>query len=134
MTFTTAEYLAMEARLRGKGVTQTASSHKPVEREIPLHDKIIKHCNAQWPPWKFRHARTDKRTTEELGVEDFSIFLPGGKTLHLEIKARDEKQTKEQLIWAKQLEMLGHAVHVVRDWETFLELTHQPLPLAGEGK
>ena len=122
MTFTTADYLTMEARLRSKGVTQAASSHKPVEREVPLHDKIIKHCNSQWPVWKFRHARTDKRTTEEVGVEDFTIFLPDGKTLHVECKARDEKQTKEQLIWAKQLEMLGHQVFVIRSMEEFLDV------------
>jgi hypothetical protein len=128
MTFTTADYMTMEARLRGKRVTQTASSHKPVEREVTLHEKIIKHCQSQWPVWKFRHARTDKRTTEEIGVEDFTIFLPGGKTLHVEVKARDEKQKKEQLIWAKQLEMLEHRVFVVRDWESFLELTKEQTP------
>jgi hypothetical protein len=125
MTFTTANYIAMETRLASKRKGAAPSGSTPVEKEIPLHEEIIRYCNSRWPVWKFRHARTDKRTTEEIGVEDFTIFLPGGKTIHCEIKARDEKQTKEQLIWAKQLEMLGHQVFVVRSMESFLELTRE---------
>ncbi len=123
MRMTLAEYLAYEARSIASRKRVIGDDSTPVTQEIPLHDEIIKYCRSQWPAWKFRHARTDKRTTEEIGVEDFTIFLPGGKTLHLELKAKDKKQTPEQLAWAKQLEMLGHQVHVIRSMEEFLQLT-----------
>lgn len=125
MRLTLAQYLECQARLDAKrGHVDTTAAPPPVAKEIPLHEEIIKYCAKQWPPWKFRHARTDKRTTEEIGVEDFTLFLPGEKTLHIECKARDEKQTKEQLIWAKQLEMLGHRVYVVRNMEEFMKLVN----------
>ena len=87
-----------------------------------LHEQIMEHCGKQWPRWKYRHARTDKKTTEELGTEDFTIFLPGNKTLHVECKARNEKPSPEQLIWATELRMLGHTVHFVWSFEEFLAL------------
>lgn len=126
MRMTQAEYLAYEARTlarRSREKNNGVHYSPPVEKEIPLHDEIIRYCNAQWPVWKFRHARTDRKTTEEKGVEDFTIFLPGGKTLHIECKAKNKKQTIDQRDWAKQLEMLGHRVHVCRSMEEFLQLT-----------
>lgn len=123
MRMTMAEYLAYEAKHGLRHGFIPKGQETEVEKEIPLHDEVIKFCRSQFPPWKFRHARTDKRTTEEIGVEDFSIFMPGGKTLHVECKAKDKKQTPEQLAWAKQLEMLNHKLHVVTSFEQFLQLT-----------
>ena len=129
MRLSQAEYLQVEARLNSKRKPVAASGQpEPVEREVKLHESIMKHCAAQWPRWKYRHARTDKRTTEEVGTEDFTIFLPGGVTLHLECKARGGKQSPEQLAWAKQLEMLEHRLYVVTSFDKFLEIVRKELP------
>jgi hypothetical protein len=87
-----------------------------------LHEQIMAHCDAQWPRWKYRHSRTDKKTHEEEGVEDFTIFLPSGRTVHIECKSRDGKLTARQRDWAKELSMLGHEVFLVRSLEEFLEV------------
>jgi len=93
---------------------------EPVERERDLHDDIMTWCKSQWPQIKFRHARMDRATTEELGCEDFTLFLPEGRVAHIECKKKGQKQTQEQLAWACQLGRLGHKVSVVTNMEEFL--------------
>jgi hypothetical protein len=91
-----------------------------------LHEQIIKHCNEQWPRWKFRHSRTDKKTHEELGVEDFTVFLPMGRTLHVECKAKGGKLSIDQAGWINEMSKLGHTVHVVQSLDEFIQLTKTP--------
>ena len=121
-------YLAHQAKFpvagRQSPVTRPEAL-EPAERETGkggLHEQIIEYCGKQWPRWKYRHARTDKKTTEELGTEDFTIFLPAGRTLHVECKARNEKPSPQQLSWATELRMLGHTVHFVWSFEEFLKV------------
>lgn len=90
--------------------------------EIPLHNRIIKHCREQWPAWKYIHANPVVKSTIGKGCQDFTLFLPSGRILCVECKARDEKPDKDQLIWHKEMEMLGHTVHVVRSFDEFLKL------------
>jgi len=93
-----------------------------VERERDLHDDIIEFCNAQWPPWKFIHARMDKRSTIAVGANDFTIFASRGRTFCIECKRKNEKLDPDQLIWQKQMDMLGHRVFVVRNMDEFREV------------
>jgi len=124
MRFTQAEYIQHELRVAA-GRKQPAAASSGDEREVGrggLHEKIMRHCDAQWPKWKYIHARTDQRSTVGIGVHDFTIYLPG-RVLNIECKTKEGKPTPEQLAWALQLEMLGHKVHVVRSMDEFLALT-----------
>lgn len=91
-------------------------------KELPLHDKIIEHCDAQRPRWKYIRANPVVKSTIKKGAQDFTVFLPGGVTLCIECKSRDGKLDPEQRIWAREMEMLGHHVHLVRSYSEFLSL------------
>ena len=124
-TFTQQQVIEHELRVAA-GKRHPAAASSGEEREVGmggLHQKITQHCDSQWPRWKCIHCRTDKRSTVGVGVHDFTIYLPGGRLLNVECKTRTGKPTPEQLAWAKELEMLGHTVHVVRSMEEFLALT-----------
>ena len=98
------------------------SAGNPVDLEGKLHNQIIEWCDHQWPVLKYIHARRDKKATIGVGIQDFTIFLPGGRVLCVECKARNEKPDDAQLAWALQMRMLGHTVHCIRSWEEFAEL------------
>jgi len=104
---------------------QPAVQDEPVSDERALHRQIMAWCDSQWPRVKYRHSRCDKPTREEVGVEDFSIFLPGGKTLHCEVKSKNGKRTKEQQAWAMEMEKLGHTVHLVTSFDQFTQLAQE---------
>lgn len=109
----------MKARLEGPQKREPVADGA-VTKEIPLHNAIIDYCNSQWPRWRYRHCNPSKKSTDTEGCEDFTIFLPGNKTLHIECKTASGKLSDKQREWIKELEMLGHDVHVVRSFEEFL--------------
>lgn len=122
--FTTSWYLNKLAQ-QNKGKSLAFLGKEGVEAvrlEGKLHQDICNHCDAQWPRWKVIHARMDKKNTIGIGVHDFTVFLPRGRMLCIECKAGNEKLTHEQLVWRKELEFLGHTVHVVRSMQEFLTL------------
>lgn len=93
------------------------------DREWPLHAAIIEHCDKQSPRWRYRHMRYNVPSTEDIaGAEDFTIFMPFGRTLHIECKKSDGKLDKDQVIWKYEMDRLGHVVHTVRSFQEFLEL------------
>lgn len=125
MTLTNIQYQEVLVRLGRNTKRPQTSIHEPCSRETGkggLHERIIEHCNKQWPRWKFRHARTDRPTTEEKGVEDFTLFLPGNRTIHCECKSRDGKLSIDQQSWRLEMGLLGHEVHTVDSFEKFLEV------------
>lgn len=95
------------------------------QRELPLHDDIIKHCLSQHPRWKYIHANPAARSTIAKGAQDFTIFLPHGRTLCIECKAKDGKLSPDQLAWRLEMEMLGHTVHVIQSMGEFLKLVSE---------
>lgn len=97
-----------------------------VTSEFPLHEEIVSYCDSQRPRWKYIHARTDKKSTIGVGVCDFVLFLPNGKTACIECKSKTGKLSEAQLIWKKEMEMLGHTVHVIRSFQEFVVLTNKP--------
>ena len=121
MSWTPQQFLDYELRQRRESQVRREILTK-VERELSLHDDIIRYCQSQWPPWKFIRARPDQRSTIAKGAHDFTIFLPN-RILCIECKRSDGKPDADQQVWAKELEMLGHRVHVVRSMEEFLALT-----------
>lgn len=119
-----------------------AGKHKPAAnqpaaavREVGrdgLHEQIMQHCNAQWPRWKFRHARTDCPTTEELGVEDFTVFLPKNVTIHVECKSATGKKSPKQRDWGYEMGLLEHEVHTVRSLKGFIEVCDKAMKSKNE--
>lgn len=123
--WTRAEYQMHMARLKSAAKAQETVGEAPA-REVGkggLHEQIIRWCDNQWPKWKYIHARCDRKSTIDLGAPDFVIFCPNGRLLVIECKMPGKKRTPEQLAWALQLEMLGHACELVTTMEEFLALT-----------
>lgn len=119
MGISPSDYLAMKARLEKPMASQSAG--EPVDREGKLHEDIIKFCGDQWPRWKIIHARMDKRSTIAVGAQDFTIFRPGGVLL-VECKKKGGKLDPDQQIWRKEMEMIGHTVHIVWSMNDFEKL------------
>jgi len=124
MGITPDQFLEMQRRtLKARGVVeQVALVGTGVDLEIPLHNEIIKHCNAQFPRWKFIHANPSQPSSIQVGCSDFPIiYLPGGKFVIVEVKAKNGKLKPEQLAWNLELEMLGHTPKVVRSMDEYRE-------------
>ena len=99
----------------------------PVERESALAKAILAHCAAQWPRWKVKFARTDKKSTLPVGCHDMTIFANDGRIFCFELKRGKEKPSHEQLIWNAELANLGHLVHVIRSMPEFLDAVGEKL-------
>ncbi len=72
--------------------------------------------------WYYVHSRMDKRTTTQLGVTDFIVAIPGGKTLWCEAKRKGGKLSQEQNITRHILLASGHWHEVVYSIEQFNKL------------
>ena len=59
------------------------------------------------------------------GSTDFLIFLPEGKTLHLEVKVGKNRQTANQKAYQQKCEALGHTYRVVRSTREVQELLNE---------
>lgn len=51
---------------------------------------------------------------EGRGMADILVFLPGGLTLHWELKATAGRQSPEQESWARELASFGHEYFLIR--------------------
>lgn len=51
------------------------------------------------------------------GSPDYYVFLPNGRTIHLEIKNETGRQSVEQLEWEMKCKKLGHEYFVARSLE-----------------
>jgi hypothetical protein len=118
------EFEAMQARVAPK----LPKADVPADAcmvEAELHQQIQKYCNSQWPPWKFLEFRMDK-PAPVVGVPDFTIWASGGRVFNVECKTKTGKQDDPQIIWQHEIELLGHAYHVVRSMKEFLEIVKVP--------
>jgi len=121
MRFTHADYIAACARM-SKTKQQTLAPFASNKSEAALHQEIIDFCRAQNPKWKFIRCRMDVPSTIDPGAQDFTIFAPRGVVYCIECKTAKGKLTREQEGWRHEMEFNGHAVHVVRSFEEFLEI------------
>ena len=64
----------------------------------------------------------DKQSTLEKGTPDMVIFGPFPLVLIIECKAKNRKQSGEQLAWACQARALSWPVHVCRNFDQFMAL------------
>ncbi len=133
-TFTAFDAIHMQAncdRNRKRADFVADAAGEPVALESDLHESIMKYCDRQWPRWKYIRARMDKKSTMQVGCQDFTIFARvkidedyGARVFCIECKARNEKPSPEQLAWHKEMEMVGFTVHVVRSMDEFLEVVN----------
>ena len=90
------------------------------DREATLHDRVEAECRRMG--WYVVHSRLDRPTTTAIGVPDFVIALPNGRTLWLECKAKGGKLTIAQGAAQAWLRKLGHTAETVWTFERFLEI------------
>jgi len=124
VSWTSADQIAYETRRKVN--SERLEVLEGCEKEAELHNQICDHCDKQWPKWKYIHARMDKRSTVEVGAQDFTIFMPAGRTLCIECKAKSKKLRPDQLAWKLEMERLGHQVHTIRNFDEFLNLLTPP--------
>lgn len=91
-----------------------------VEKESELHDQIEKELKRL--RWVYSHSRMDRATTTAIGLPDFIIAAPDGKTFWLEAKGAKTKVTSEQWGTIQWLRSLGHRAEIVRSLEQFLKV------------
>lgn len=119
MPFTTADLIAMQARLSPKRVT----SPDAVADESELAEDIRKFCVSKG--WLICRARTDRRSTIPVGWPDFSIFRDAARPVFAELKRKNGKVSTEQLGTISHLRKLGYVAGIVDSMSSFLELIKQ---------
>lgn len=127
------EWREHERRLSARKVANSSGAmaiayDEPALRETGkggLHEQIMDYCDARWPKWVYVHSRTDQPSSVSVGLPDFVIALPNGKTLWLECKAKGGKLTTEQLAWKLKLEMLKQHYACVYSFQEFVETVNQ---------
>lgn len=120
MGISPAQFLEMQVRVANQKPPAPPSDAE--KNELKLHDKIINYCNSRWPKWKYIHANPSVRSTIQVGAQDFTIFADRARVFCIECKSKTGKRDQDQQIWAKEMEMLGFTVHLVRSMEEFFNL------------
>jgi hypothetical protein len=105
-------------------LAKTANSKPPCANpatdESKLQDDIEQYCLSKgWYPIR---SRMDRPTTVMPGCPDLIIFADNGRNFQVECKAKNRKQTTEQMAAQAWLNKLGHNYHLVRSFEEFLEV------------
>ena len=83
MNWTKQQVIDYETRMRGTPSIGREIGQK-IERELTLHDDIIRFCNSQWPRWKYIHANPVEPSTIACGCQDFTIFCSNNRVLCVE--------------------------------------------------
>lgn len=92
------------------------------DREAQLQQRI-----ADWldeKRWPYVRQRMDRATSCQVGVPDFIIAAPAGKTLWIECKVVGNKLSQEQVVWIHRLETSGHNARVVYSFDEFLVIAN----------
>ena len=106
MSFSTADYLAMQARLAKKApVPQNADTIKEVGNG-GIQDKIEEWMKTQIPNIWYDIKRSDLPTTSRKGVPDITGVFHG-VPFSIEVKRKGSKPTQEQLGELRWLELAG---------------------------
>lgn len=90
-----------------------------VEKEADLQQQIRNFLVER--RWAFVWSPMHSRTSTGIGVVDFVIAAPKGRTLWVEAKTRTSKLRPEQIGFKMLLEAQGHEHHVVRSYREFSE-------------
>ena len=106
MSFSTAEFLAMQARLAKKApAPQNADTIKEVGKG-GIQDKIEEWMKTQIPNIWYDIKRTDIPTSSRCGIPDV-VGVYRGKSFAIEVKRKGGKVTQGQLGELRWLELAG---------------------------
>lgn len=105
---------AATAMLRSDAGSPTKAE---VKAEKELHGLISQELRRR--EIRFLHADMRKSSTLPVGHPDYTIFLPGGRTIFAEIKTGTGRLAPHQEAYIKALEADGFEVWVPRSFEIF---------------
>jgi hypothetical protein len=95
---------------------------KPV-RESEIHKQISQECHRRG--LLAFHGAMHKKSARTPGEPDYTVLLPGGKVLLVEVKTSNGNLSEAQERVAGHAWQLGHTVHVVRRFEEFHDLVRK---------
>lgn len=107
-----------------KGIVSVKAKSKTHETEAQLHQEILEYCRSKG--WPVVHSRLDRPATVGVGTPDFTVAMPGGKTIWVEAKTAKGKLRPEQQAWLAALRAKGHRAGVVRHLQEFIIMTEVP--------
>jgi len=95
-------------------------------RERELQDQIAQFLNLR--DVHFSRSRMDRKTTVAKGYYDFSIVLPGGRHLAVEVKVPGGVISEDQKrLFDRYWDQTHHVVHIVFSLEQFVRLLDEQL-------
>lgn len=97
-------------------------------KESQLHTKIITYCQSR--KWIAFHGSMAHRSFRTLGEPDLTILADKGHFYLVELKSAKGKLKPDQAAIAHQAGLLGHIVHIIRNYKSFVELVeglHNPM-------
>jgi len=115
----------VESHLEGYKI-KMKGSNRHVEEETPDEGPEIalqRKCEAWLKERGYPFVHDLSRKKNKAGnILDLHIYLPKGRHVVIEIKARGKKMTPEQIETFKKIMFLGHEIHEVRSFRRFLEI------------
>jgi hypothetical protein len=87
------QFREMEARVAPKVADKRTPNAVDLEKD--LHEQIETICKAKG--YLVRHDRMGRKTTGQIGWPDYEIFMPNKRFCALELKAKGNKASEEQL-------------------------------------
>lgn len=106
----------------GPSPSSETSTTEGVDRESTLQTEIREWCSKKWPEWIPYGPRFGVKSTVGEGAADLVVFGPFPIVIVVETKAGKRKQDGPQLAWACKMNALGWTVHVVRNFDQWLEI------------
>lgn len=114
------QYQQMRERLEGNQIRHAPTPEQAVDMEISgLHEPIMKWCHDFCVP--YIHAIPTKRSRVTPGAPDFTVVYKG-KVWLIECKSATGELRPDQLAWMRQAQDQGVQVHVITNFQSFLEL------------
>ena len=122
MNISSTEFAILKAKqaLKLKLKSESSIPDDACKLERDLHEQTTAELRRR--KLYFVHSRMDKPATNQIGVPDYIVAMPGGKTMWLELKSKTGKLSPEQQAAKHMLEMSGHRHEVVRGFSQLLEV------------
>jgi hypothetical protein len=122
------EYDQLLARRKELAMHPTPAPSNPYDAETPtgeerdLQLRIYNHCKSM--RWICCVGRMDHKTYRPPGEPDVYLYHPSGRIVPIEVKTSKGKISKAQEIFHTHAKSLGITVHVVRNFQHFIDLLH----------
>ncbi|MFH1953151.1 MAG: VRR-NUC domain-containing protein [Pseudomonadota bacterium] len=90
-------------------------------------EKLQSKCESWLKDHGYPYFHDRSRKKNQAGIPDLICFLPEGRCVIIELKAKEGRLTKEQQQILKMLKWLKHEVYEVRSFKRFLEVMNHGL-------